>query len=360
MNQYRNAVKSEQRPEKYLCLLCVFVLLFCSMPRRGNADTVKYTNTFYGAFDTVITLIGYTEEPSVFDSAFESVKSIYSRYHQVFDKYNTYDGVYNLYYLNAHAAQGYTPAEPELMELLIWMKDVQDISMGRVDIAMGSVLSIWHDYREEGLRVPSLELLEEAAKHTGFENVILDTENGTVYYADPSLQLDLGAVGKGYATEKAAQWLDGSSMPSYIINAGGNVRCGASPLDGRQRWGVGIADPSDPNTYTDVIFTKEMSVVTSGDYQRYYTVDGKAYHHIIDPDTLYPSEYMHGVTVVAPDSGIADLLSTALFNMSFEDGFNLVSGLENVEAYWILTDGSVMMTDGMASMLSSRGASSRD
>ena len=359
MDQYLDTAGSGQIIKRLSLCFCVFFFILCCLPCAG-AEPVKYSESFYGAFDTVISLIGYTEDPAVFDSAFASVKDIYIRYHQVFDNYNGYEGVCNLYYLNAHAAQGYTPVEPELMELLVWIKNVQGVSVGRVNIAMGSVLSIWHQYREEGVRVPPRDLLEEAAKHTGFENVILDLENGMVFYSDPSLQLDLGAVGKGYATEIAARFLDESEMPSYIINAGGNVRCGASPLDGRQRWGVGIADPSDPSRYMDIIFTKDMSVVTSGDYQRFYTVGGKNYHHIIDPDTLFPSAFMHGVTVVAPDSGMADLLSTAFFNMSCEDGRRLAEELDGVEVYWVLMDGSVEMTDGMAAMLSSRGASGRD
>ena len=359
MDLSQNTAGSGRIIKRLSLCFCVFFFILCCFP-CGGAEAVKYTESFYGAFDTVIMLIGYAGDPSVFDNAFASVRSIFLRYHQVFDNYNEYDGVYNLYYLNEHASQAPARVEPELMDLLVWMKDAQEISMGRVNIAMGSVLSVWHRYREEGVRLPPLEMLTEAAKHTGFENVILDPENGTVFFSDPSLRLDLGAVGKGYATEAAARWLDGSDMPSYIINAGGNVRCGASPLDGRQRWGVGITDPSDPNVYMDIIYTKDMSVVTSGDYQRFYTVGGKNYHHIIDPDTLYPSEYMHGVTVVAKDSGLADLLSTAFFNMSLEDGRRLAESLEGVEVYWVLTDGSIEMTDGMAAMLSSRGASGRD
>ena len=359
MDQYLDTAGSRQVIKRLSLCFCVFFFILCCLP-CAVADPIKYTESFYGAFDTVITLIGYTDNPSVFDGAFESVKSLYLRYHRAFDNYNEYEGVYNLFYLNTHAPEGFTPVEPELMELLVWMKDTQDISMGRVNIAMGSVLSIWHRYREEGVRLPPMDILEEAAKHTGFENVILDRKNGTVFYSDPLLQLNLGAVGKGYATEIAARFLDKSEMPSYIINAGGNVRCGTSPMDGRQRWGVGIADPSNPSVYMDILFTKEMSVVTSGDYQRFYTVEGKNYHHIIDPDTLFPSAFMHGVTVVAPDSGLADLLSTALFNMSCEDGRRLVESLEGVEVYWVLMDGTVEMTDGMAAMLSSRGASGRD
>ena len=354
----------KNRPVRYLRIVCLCLCVqlvgafFYVSPAR--AEAAKYSRSFFDAFDTVITLTAYCEDAAVFEEAFRETEELYFRYHKIYDNYHVYDGVRNLCWLNLYAAEGYTPVEQELMDLLVWMKDVENVARGRVNIAMGAVLSIWHRFREEGRTLPPAEDLMEAAGHTDFDDVLLDTENNTVFYADPFLKLDLGAVAKGYATEMVSRRLDESGLSSYILNAGGNIRCGDSPLDGRRYWGVGITDPADPNTYMDIVYTKSMSVVTSGDYQRYYTVDGIDYHHIIDPDTLFPSRYMHGVTVVTRDSGLADLLSTTLFNMPYEQGRELADSLEGVEAYWVLTDGSVMYTDGMAGMLYSRGASSRD
>ena len=109
-----------------------------------------------------------------------------------------------------------------------------------------------------------------------------------------------------------------------------------------------------------MLYLNDLSVVTSGDYQRFYEVDGVRYHHIIDPETLMPSRFMRAVTVVTRDSGMADLLSTALYLMPYEEGRAFVDGLPGVEAFWVLNDGAIQYTDGMKTFLLSAGASARD
>lgn len=356
---YAEEGKTMKRIASRLALvLCAVILLGTAVPAR--AQTNRYSGTFYDAFDTITQLIGFTESEERFRTVFEETKREMLRYHRIFDGYNAYDGVYNLYYVNANAASGPVKAEPELIELLLWTKERQAQLGGRVNIAMGAVLSVWHEYREEGKELPPDLRLREAAKHGNIEDVVIDAEQGTVFFADPELKLDLGAVAKGYAVEKVASGLLEKEMPSFIISAGGNVRCGEKPLDGRERWGIGITDPDGSDEYRDVLYLTGQSIVTSGDYQRWYEVDGVRYHHIIDPDTLMPSAYMRAVTVVTPDSGYADILSTALFLMPCEDGLALVDSLENVEAFWIRNDGTQMYSAGLRQALRSEGASARD
>ncbi len=345
---------------RFLCVLCA-VCLLCG---GCQAEKVmqKYSASFYDAFDTVISVIGYTDSQASFDAVFGKVKELFMHYHRIYDGYKAYEGVHNLYYVNKNAASGPVEAEPELIELLLYMKELQPKLLGRVNVAMGAVLSYWHDCREEGVALPEERLLRAYGNHVNYDDVIIDADAGTVYFADPHLSLDLGAVAKGYATEIVASWLLTSGMTSYIISAGGNVRCGEKPLDGRARWGVGIQDPeeslfSTANNIKDVVYLTDMSVVTSGDYQRYYVVDGVRYHHIIDPDTLFPSAYMHQVTVVTKDSGYADALSTMLFLMSYEEGRAFVDSQPDIEAYWVLNDGSVQYTDGLQAILRSQGGS---
>ena len=347
------------RSAKLLALL-LCILLACSvLGGCAQAEPQKYSTSFFDVFDTVTTIIGYANSQETFDRVVGEARQQFVRYHQVFDGYNAYDGVHNLYYVNQNAASGPVPAEPELMTLLAWIRDLQPSLEGRVNVAMGAVLRLWHDAREAGVALPDEAALREAAGHVDMSQVILDEQAGTVYFADPELSLDLGAVAKGYTAERVAQWMLDSEMPSFIISAGGNVRCGQKPLDGRDRWGVSIQDL--PGTgYMDVLYLTNLSVVTSGDYQRYYTVDGVRYHHLIDPDTLYPGQHMRAVTIVTQDSGLADALSTAVFLMPYEQGRAFVETLDGVEAYWVLLDGSVQCTDGLRAMLASQGASSRD
>lgn len=353
------------RSAKLLALL-LCILLACSvLGGCAQAEQQKYSTSFFDVFDTVTTIIGYADSQETFDRVVGEARQQFVRYHQVFDGYNAYDGVHNLYYVNQNAASGPVPAEPELMTLLAWIRDLQPSLEGRVNVAMGAVLRLWHDAREAGVALPDEAALREAAEHVDMSQVILDEQAGTVYFADPELSLDLGAVAKGYTAERVAQWMLDSDMPSFIISAGGNVRCGQKPLDGRDRWGISIQDPGPadglPGTgYMDVLYLTNLSVVTSGDYQRYYTVDGVRYHHLIDPDTLYPGQHMRAVTIVTQDSGLADALSTAVFLMPYEQGRAFVEALDGVEAYWVLLDGSVQCTDGLRAMLASQGASSRD
>ena len=136
-------------------------------------------------------------------------------------------------------------------------------------------------------------------------------------------------------------------------------------MDGRDRWGIGIQHPdyllgktSEENI--EVVFVANQSVVTSGDYQRFYTVDGKTYHHLIDPETHMPADRFRSVSIVTEDSGFADFLSTAVFLMSYEEGRALVESLDGVEALWVLPDLTLQATEGMQAISHSHGGSAND
>lgn len=173
---------------------------------------------------------------------------------------------------------------------------------------------------------------QKAAQHIDINNLLLDSENMTVSFADPEMKLDVGAVAKGYATEIVGQMLLSGDVPSFIISAGGNVRMGIAPADGRAKWGVGIQDPDGAvlglSDIVETLFLVNASVVTSGDYQRFYIVDGQRYHHLIDPDTLMPDTEFRSVSIITKDSGYADLLSTAAFLMPYDESRAFIESLD--------------------------------
>lgn len=327
----------------------------------------KYSVTYFDTFDTIISFTAYARTQEEFDTAAALLHDRYQYMHRLYDNYNAYDGVNNLYTLNKTAALAPIKVDPLLFDLLKLCKEQQPRLREQVNVAMGSVLRIWHDYREAGLndpenaQLPPMEALIAASAHTNYDDVILDEQASTVYYADPELKLDLGAVAKGYATEIVAQELFASGFNAFIISAGGNVRAGDPPMDGRKGWGVGIQNPdlAHASDLTDVLYLADTSVVTSGNYQRYYFVDGKLYHHLIDPDTLMPADHFPSVSVVTQNSGLADLLSTALYLMPYEEGRAFVETLEGVDALWIFEDGSFEMTDGLKPYAKSAGATAR-
>lgn len=357
--------------KRTISLLLLLALLLPCLTACGDAAYAKYSTYFFDTFDTMVTIIGYAWDRETFDRVAAEARAEFQRLHKLYDGYHSYPNLNNLYTINEKAAEAPVPVDEDLMALLLYCKEVQPQFGGLVNVAMGSVLRIWHAYREAGegdpenAELPPMDALLAASAHTNFDDVILDEAACTIYFADPALTLDLGAVAKGFATERVARMMLKSDMPSFILSAGGNVRVGEPPRDGRLRWGVSIQDPdglafTDAETdILDVLFLHSASVVTSGDYQRFYTVDGARYHHIISPETLMPATHLRAVTVVAEDSGFADILSTALFLMPYEEGRAFVDAIDGAEALWVLPGGAIEMTNGMAAMARSRGASSK-
>lgn len=345
------------------CLLLAAAIFLLSSRNRY----VKYTDTFFDTFDTAVTVVAYTRSEDEFDDYFGQIHRRFVELHRLYDIYNKYEGLNNARTVNLSAGLAPVAVDSDLFDLLLFCKEWYAKTGGKTNIAMGSVLKIWHDYREQALAdpeaaaLPPEDLLREAAAHTDIDNLVVDRIAGTVFLEDPMMSLDLGAVAKGYATELVAKEMEAKGLISAVISSGGNVRTIGKPLDGvRERWGTGIQDPaqsifSDDENLLDVVFVNDSSVVSSGDYQRYYIVDDILVHHIIDPETLMPANYHHSVTVVTPDSGFADFMSTTLFILPLEEGMEL-AGEVGVDAIWVTADGSIHMTEGFKYIARSQGA----
>lgn len=304
-------------------------------------------------FDTVTSITIYADDEEQFDEWEHLVHSELERYHQLYDIYHSYEGVNNIKVINDHAGMSPVEVPEDILDLLEFSLKEYDLTGGGVHVGMGSVLSIWHDYREMALgeskfpMVPSMTELESAAKHMDIHDIHLDRQAGTVYLEDPEMRLDVGAVAKGYTAQRLADTLREAGVTNALLSLGGNVVTIGSRGDGKP-WRVGIQnpDPGAENPYVQVVDLTDMCLVTSGTYQRFYEVDGTRYHHIINPELLMPWNEYQSVTILSPDSGEADALSTAVFNMKPEEGLALIESLDKTEALWILPDGSRMESSG--------------
>ncbi|MCR5664695.1 MAG: FAD:protein FMN transferase [Oscillospiraceae bacterium] len=313
---------------------------------------------YYTYFDTVSYVYDYAGDSAErFDDRSAEVSHILSDYHKLFDIYHEYSGVVNLCTLNAAAGGEALEVDPRLVGFLLYAKELYERTDGEMNVMLGAVLRLWHDCREAASEkpseasIPTEEALREAAKHTDIALLEIDPVNNTVRISDPLASIDVGALGKGYATECAAEALEQMGAAGYVLNIGGNIRCIGDRPDG-SGWLTAIRDP-DPEAedYACRIRIRDTSCVTSGVYERYFTVAGKQYHHIIDKDTLYPAAYYSSLTVVTRDSGLADALSTALFCMPWEDGSRLAASMDGVEALWIFPDGEQRCTPGFAARI---------
>lgn len=336
----------------FLLILVTVLLTGCAAPAAETDSKEQYTATFLNLFDTVTTIIGRAENEEAFQKAAQTIHDDLQYYHRLFDIYNTYDSINNLKIINDNAGIAPVKVDQAIIELLQDCKHYYDLTDGTVNVMMGSVLALWHDARNDGLndpanaRLPEQAALEQAAKHTAMDALVIDETAGTVYISDPDARLDVGAVAKGWATQRAAE----KAPENMLISVGGNVCATGPKLTDGTPWVIGIQDPDTAEKNLHTVFVTESSVVTSGDYQRIYWVDGKPYHHIIDPNTLMPSTNWRSVSIICPDSGLADALSTSLFIMGREEGMALAERC-GAEALWVTADGQEFMTAGFEKML---------
>ena len=343
-------------------VLCLSLLAGCAPKKK---ELTRYSTVFYDVFDTVTQVIAYCENEEEFNAQMSALHADLAAYNQLYDIYNDYPGVANVKTINDNAGKAPVEVDERILSMLELADRMYQTTNGKLNIAMGSVLSIWHDYREAAAvnetdadnRLPSTEELEAAAQHCDINNIIIDENAKTVYLADPEMSLDVGSVGKGYAVEMVCQAAEARGLTSALVSVGGNLRAIGTKPDGSQ-WTGGVENPwNASDVYTagsmlgDPINMSDMALVTSGDYQRYYVVDGTRYHHLIDPDTLFPATYFNGVTVLCSDSGLADCLTTGLFCQPLEDGLKIVESLDGVEAMWCTPDQQIITSSGWDSHL---------
>ncbi len=336
---------------RLIALLLLSLLLTGCGPREVTGEK-QYNATFLNLFDTVTTVVGKAPDEESFSQQAQAVHDALLVYHQLFDIYHDYEGISNLKTVNDQAGIAPVVVDEAIVRLLQDCKDYYVLTGGRVNVAMGSVLRLWHEARSSGINdpvhaaLPDENALKAAGAHCDLDQVILDEDASTVYIADPELRLDVGAVAKGWAAQRVAE----NAPEGLLISVGGNV-CATGPKDASGTpWVVGIQNPDGSDAYLHTIYVTEGSVVTSGDYQRTYAVAEKLYHHIIDPDTLYPSEYWRSVTVVCPDSALADALSTALFLLPREEGQKLLD-LCHAEAMWVDGQNQITYSPGFEAII---------
>ncbi len=305
-----------------LLIICSVLLVSCAPERM--------TTQIFGYLDTVAVIDGYFDSYKDFEAASAEVESILSEYDRLLD---IHDKSSEISILNERKK---LTVSNELIKVLEFGIKAHEATEGKCNIAMGSVISLWHSARmAEEHYLPDTRELGDASRHTDINDIMI--EGNTVTITDPELTLDLGAVAKGYISDVIKERLTALGYDNLYVNMGGNViAIGDKNGEG---WRVGINDPNNSAELAGYVDVSNGFLVTSGVDQRYFEYDGKRYHHIISPDTLFPSESYSSVTVLTESGAWADALSTALFNMSIDEGKALLDNFENSGAVWILPNG---------------------
>lgn len=359
--------------KRKISLTLIILVLLTSISACSDKKIYnKYSYAFFDTFDTVTQIIGYTESQKEFDQYAESINDRFIELHKLFDKYNNYDGINNIKTINENAGKEPVKVEQEIIDLILFSKKMYADTNQKTNIAFGSVISIWSKYREmaeadpDDAQLPSMEELLQANEHTDIDKIIINENDKTVFLEDSQMSIDVGAVAKGFATEIVVQEMIEKGFDSWIISAGGNIRTVNKPMETiKNRWAIGIQNPdkdifTDGGEAVDTVYVNDATVVSSGDYQRYYYVGDKRIHHIISPDTLMPADYYRAINVITEDSGYGDYYSTELFLLPYEESRALAESMNNLEAIWMFADGSIKMTEGFEKVAKSQGASLND
>ncbi len=309
----------------------LFLFLLLLMLISGCSDKKADTASAF-ALDTVISVTVYDGKP-----ASEFIKET-EDYERLFSA--TIEGS-DIYRINAAGGEA-VKVSPETIELLEKCRYYYEISDGRIDPTIGSVSSLWDFHQDEdNASVPSEESINEALKHVGFDKLIIDGDN--VILSDPGTKLDLGFIAKGYIADRLME----TGCRAGLLNLGGNVSvCGTKT--GNKLYRIGIEKPfSNGESLVTIDVSGKISVVTSGNYERYFEKNGYLYHHILDAKTGYPVENeLSSVTIVSGDAVQADALSTTCFVMGTEEGMKLIENTPGAEALFIDKNLNISVSSG--------------
>jgi thiamine biosynthesis lipoprotein len=307
---------------------------------------------------TIVKLSVFYNSEQQQDSAeiFNHIEDILTTYNDLSDKYANYDGVTNIKTINDNPTVTHE-IDQKLFDLITFSLAHQEEVNNLFNIALGPVLQIWSSYRDDcnisGIcQVPSIEELNAQNLYTNPNDISLDEEALTITLKE-NMALDVGGVSKGYISRVITEYLDSLSLEAYLLNNGeSNVSIGGiHPTRDSGAFLIGITNP-DYNPFIDEVSyfaaVKLMDgdqLVTSGDYQQYYTVGDEVYHHIIHPETLYPERYMRSVSIIYNDAALGDLYSTAIFLMPIDEGIEFVNGIDGLEAIWYDLDGNIFYSE---------------
>lgn len=328
----------KMKNKKKITITLLIIILIALILLLIDKSTYKEYSKNYFYMDTYINVkVNTTKSQREIDNIFEDIDYIYSSYHKLTDRYSSYDGIVNVYYLNEILQDGEKiEIDTRLASIINLGIEYYDKTEGLFNIASGNLTVIWKEFIENCDELPT-----NLKVNTNINDIKLE-DNTYVKYNN--IKLDLGGIAKGYVTELVGNYLEENNIHSYIINAGGNVKVGRAY--NKDNFVVGITNPDNTNTIFTKVNINNLSVVTSGNYQRYCTLENKTYSHIINPITKYPSNYVKSVTVVSKSSTLGDLYSTYLYLLPVDIGLKIVNSTTDIEAIWYIDENNIVKSDG--------------
>ncbi|RYJ42552.1 FAD:protein FMN transferase [Flavobacterium beibuense] len=233
----------------------------------------------------------------------------------------------------------------ELMALVERAIRISKLTDGAFDISYASMDRIWK-FDGSMKEMPSPEAIKKSVERIGYQKIILDKENNTIYLKEKGMKLGLGGIGQGYIADKIKELLYANGCTSGLVNVSGDINAWGRQPDGSQ-WTVGIINPMNKSKVFAMFPLEDSAVETSGSYEKYVMFNGKRYSHIIDPRTGYPATGIVSVSVFAKTTEVADALATSVFVMGVETGLNLINQLKGIECIIVDDQGNIHASDNI-------------
>lgn len=330
MRRYKNNTFSPQ-----IAILLLIGLLLGMTGCQRTVEPVSSTGFYFDTFISV-TLYDITELQCA-DDILNGCMELAGRYEQLFSRTVETSDISRI---NAHPGE-WVNVDPETAALLQTACDYAERSGGLVDPSIGAVSSLWDFHEAAGFVIPSDAALTEALSHVDYRKITI--RNSQVMLAEEGMILDLGFIAKGYIADRMKDYLLDRNVHSAVISLGGNVLTIGSKPDGSP-FHIGIQKPfADTGVSLLTIDASDRSVVSSGNYERYFEKDGILYHHILSTKTGYPVDSgLSQVTIISDDSVTGDALSTLCFLSGYEKATDLLKSYPDVQAVFVLDDGSVI------------------
>lgn len=305
-------------------------ILSATLSLTGCASSIKEPIEKTGIhFDTVINIKLYdTNDAALLDDCFSYCEDFEGKISRTIET----SEIYQINHANGN------PVEVSDMTIELLEKGIAygELTDGKFDITIAPLSELW-DFKNNPGNLPSQSDIEEALSHVNYKNIMIN--GNTVTLSDPKAAIDLGGIAKGYMADQLKEYLQSKGVKSALINLGGNMLAIGTKPDGSE-FNIGIQKPFDKQgTAITSVKADDFSIVSSGVYERYFEINDRIYHHILDTETGYPYDNsLLSVTILSPESVDGDALSTACFALGLDDGMKLIKSLENTEAIFITND----------------------
>ena len=247
--------------------------------------------------------------------------------------------------INRNAGLKAVKVSSELFDLIVRSKKISALTNGLFDISFASVDKIWK-FDGSQTNIPSEENVKASVAKINYENIILNKEKQTVFLKEKGMKIGFGAIGKGYAANKAKAKMLTMGIKDGVVNAGGDLITWGKMEHGGD-WSIGIANPKEKDQVIGWLIINDLAVVTSGNYEKFFIADGKKYSHIINPITGYPASRTRSVTIICKDAELSDALATSVFILGDSKGIELINQLKNIECLVVTAQNELKTSNGL-------------